>query len=185
MWYWWFSTKQRWLHRISKGDTTVLCLVIKIISQIGWWSSHFQALNGCWYSQQNYCKRQKLQIQTLTFTTLAYKTKYMVMQFQTMGHVVWWPVLGQITWYPLTLVKSLHLIWRSGTRRFHLRVPDLQMSCSDLIRLSVCQLNSPNNSHQGDMPHQMQSQNKGPNRPQRLFLSRSRPHIDIQWKLPI
>ena len=27
-------------------------------------------------------------------------------------------------------VKSLRqLIWRSGTRRFHLRVPDLQMSC--------------------------------------------------------
>ena len=30
-------------------------------------------------------------------------------------------------------VKSLQLIWRSSTRRFHLRVPDLQMSCSDLI----------------------------------------------------
>ena len=30
------------------------------------------------------------------------------------------------------IVKSLQLTWRSGTRRFHLRVPDLQMSCSDL-----------------------------------------------------
>ena len=30
-------------------------------------------------------------------------------------------------------VKLLQLIWRSGTRRFHLRVPDLQMSCSDLM----------------------------------------------------
>ena len=29
-------------------------------------------------------------------------------------------------------VKSVQLIWRLGTRRFHLRVPDLQMSCSDL-----------------------------------------------------
>ena len=26
--------------------------------------------------------------------------------------------------------SSLHRIWRSGTRRWHLRVPDLQMSCS-------------------------------------------------------
>ena len=31
------------------------------------------------------------------------------------------------------LVKSLQLIGRSGTRRFHLRVPDLQMSYWDLI----------------------------------------------------
>ena len=29
-------------------------------------------------------------------------------------------------------VKSLQLIWRSGTRRWNLRVPDLQMSCRDL-----------------------------------------------------
>ena len=29
-------------------------------------------------------------------------------------------------------VKSLQLIWRSGNWRFHLWVPDLQMSCSDL-----------------------------------------------------
>ena len=30
------------------------------------------------------------------------------------------------------LVKTLQLIWRSGTRRWNLRVPDLQMSCRDL-----------------------------------------------------
>ena len=36
------------------------------------------------------------------------------------------------SWYPLILFKSLQLIWRSGTRRFHLRVPDLQRSCSYL-----------------------------------------------------
>ena len=29
-------------------------------------------------------------------------------------------------------VKLLSHVWRSGTRRFHLRVFDLQMSCSDL-----------------------------------------------------
>ena len=34
--------------------------------------------------------------------------------------------------YSYHCVKSVQLIWRSGTRRFHLRVPDLQMSCRDL-----------------------------------------------------
>ena len=29
--------------------------------------------------------------------------------------------------------KSLRLTWRSGTRRWNLRVPDLQMSCRDVI----------------------------------------------------
>ena len=33
---------------------------------------------------------------------------------------------------PNLQVKLLQLIWRLGTRRFHLRVPDLQMSCSHL-----------------------------------------------------
>ena len=29
-------------------------------------------------------------------------------------------------------VKSLQLVWKLGTSRFHLRVPNLQMSCSDM-----------------------------------------------------
>ena len=33
---------------------------------------------------------------------------------------------------PYLQVKSLQLIWRSGTRRWNLRVPDLHMSCRDL-----------------------------------------------------
>ena len=33
------------------------------------------------------------------------------------------------------LVKSLPLIWRPGTRRWNLRVPGHQMSCSDLTRM--------------------------------------------------
>ena len=32
---------------------------------------------------------------------------------------------------PYHVVKSLQLIWRLGTRRWNLRVPNLQMSCSD------------------------------------------------------
>ena len=35
---------------------------------------------------------------------------------------------------PYLYVKSLQLVWRSGTRIWNLRVPDLQMSCSDLTR---------------------------------------------------
>ena len=33
---------------------------------------------------------------------------------------------------PYDPVETLQVIWRSGTRRFHLRVPDLQMDCSYL-----------------------------------------------------
>ena len=42
---------------------------------------------------------------------------------------------------------NLQLIWRSGTRRFHLLVPDLHMSCSDLTRMRGYQ-NSSHNGHQ-------------------------------------
>ena len=41
-------------------------------------------------------------------------------------------IAGTTVLVPCHIVKSLLLIWRSGTRRFHLQVPDLQMSCSDL-----------------------------------------------------
>ena len=38
---------------------------------------------------------------------------------------------------PYHVVKSLQLIWKSGIRRFHLRVSDLQMSFRDLTEGSV------------------------------------------------
>ena len=41
-------------------------------------------------------------------------------------------IVGATILVPCHVIKSLQLIWRSGTRRFNLRVPDLQMSCSDL-----------------------------------------------------
>ena len=41
-------------------------------------------------------------------------------------------VVGATILVSCNIVKSLQLIWRSGTRRWNLRVPDLQMSCSDL-----------------------------------------------------
>ena len=41
-------------------------------------------------------------------------------------------IFGATILVPYHVVKSLQLIWRPGTRRFHLRVPGLQMSCRDL-----------------------------------------------------
>ena len=55
--------------------------------------------------------------------------------------VLFWPI-GDVShpgshccdFYPgaLSWNQVLQLIWRSGTRRWNLRVPDLQLSCSDL-----------------------------------------------------
>ena len=42
-------------------------------------------------------------------------------------------IVGATILVPCHVVESLQLIWRSGTRRWNLRVPDLQMSCSDLV----------------------------------------------------
>ena len=55
--------------------------------------------------------------------------------------VSWWMtanvplvvITGTTILVPHAKVKSLQLIWRWGTRRFHLRVPDIQMCCRDLI----------------------------------------------------
>ena len=48
-------------------------------------------------------------------------------EFDFWGHGFWLPLLG-----PCDLYQVLQLIWRLGTRRWNLRVPILQMSCSDL-----------------------------------------------------
>ena len=50
----------------------------------------------------------------------------------TIGYVIWQPLLRLLSWCNFISVKSPHLIWASGTRRWNLRVPDLQVSCSDL-----------------------------------------------------
>ena len=42
----------------------------------------------------------------------------------------WRPLLGQLCW--CLIFRSLPLIWRSGNRRWNLRVPDLQMFGRDL-----------------------------------------------------
>ena len=51
--------------------------------------------------------------------------------------VAQWSLLGLLSWYPLILVTSLQLIWKWGTRRWNLRVPDFQMSCCDLTHCIV------------------------------------------------
>ena len=45
-------------------------------------------------------------------------------------------IAGAIILVPWHGVKSLQLIWRLGTRRWNLRVPNLQMSCRDLTSRS-------------------------------------------------
>ena len=49
-----------------------------------------------------------------------------------MGHITLVATAGTIILVPRHEVKSLQLIWRAGTRSIHLRVPNLQMSCSGL-----------------------------------------------------
>ena len=44
---------------------------------------------------------------------------------------------------PYHLVKSLQLIWRLDTCRFNLRLPNLQVSCSDSTRIG-CETSYPN-----------------------------------------
>ena len=51
-----------------------------------------------------------------------------VQGWQCMGHITWWSSLGLSSWYPIILVKSLQLLLRSGTCRFHLLVPNLEIS---------------------------------------------------------
>ena len=48
------------------------------------------------------------------------------------GHVTLAAITGTTILVLNVKVKSLQPIWRPGTRRFHLRVPDLQVGCRDL-----------------------------------------------------
>ena len=68
------------------------------------------------------------------------------------GMSPWWLFLGLFILVPCPQVNSLQLIWRSGTRRWNLRVPDLQMSCNDLTRMWGYQDGSHNNDCQVTYP---------------------------------
>ena len=70
-----------------------------------------------------------------------------------MEYVTWATITGTPSWYPLILIKSLQLNWRLGTSRFHRRVPNLQMSCSDLTKIIGYPLGSSSYGHQDNIPH--------------------------------
>ena len=53
---------------------------------------------------------------------------------------------------PYFLMKLLRLIWRPGTRRFHLRVPGLQMSSSGMAMMRWYQDRNPENSRKPTCP---------------------------------
>ena len=53
----------------------------------------------------------------------------------TKWHVTLVAITGAIKQIPTQLVKSLQFIWRSGTRKFNLRVSNFQMICSELTRM--------------------------------------------------
>ena len=57
-------------------------------------------------------------------------------------------IIGTSSLVPYLLVKSLQLFGRLGTRRWNLRVPSFQMSCSDLTWIRGYQVNSSSNGCQ-------------------------------------
>ena len=64
--------------------------------------------------------------------TFSWKEICSIVALNRVCQSLWWQLQGLLSWCPVFWVKSLQFIWRSGTRRFHLRVPDLQMSFRDL-----------------------------------------------------
>ena len=55
-----------------------------------------------------------------------------------MVHITLGQLLGLVSWYLISYIqdKLLHLIWRSNTCTYPLRVADIQMSCKDLTAAS-------------------------------------------------
>ena len=68
-----------------------------------------------------------LSVENKTITTITMAV------FVSVSYVVCHLVVnvGATNLVPSHVVKSLQFIWRSGHRRFHLREPNLQVSCSD------------------------------------------------------
>ena len=67
-------------------------------------------------------------------------------------HVTLVVITGTTILAPYHYGKSLQLIWRSGTRRFHLRVPDLQNELQRLDYITGCQDSILNDGCQGHTP---------------------------------
>ena len=60
-------------------------------------------------------------------------TRWLVWLSIQIGHVTLVAITGTTILVSYLYVKSLQLLWRLGTGRFHLRVPNLHMSCRELI----------------------------------------------------
>ena len=84
-----------------------------------------------WYQCQSVIFPMQFGLMTQTIPYRSITTGYSILHC-AVGHV-WWLFLGLLYWYPIILVKLLQHIWRLGTRKWNLRVPYLQMSCSDLV----------------------------------------------------
>ena len=57
----------------------------------------------------------------------------------TSGHRQW----GMVKFYRAELLSWCYIIWRSGTRRWNLRVPNLPMSCRDFAASQGTRILSP------------------------------------------
>ena len=69
-----------------------------------------------------------------------------------MEDVAWWSLLALLSWYHVNGVKSVQLIRKLCTRRFHLSVPHHQINCNEFTFEMWWQGSSPHNGHQSDMP---------------------------------
>ena len=102
--------------------------VTSTISMIRWryiWSTVTQSSNGLQGIEKAFIRFHSSVPNTITSLVTLSKT----------GHAALVDITGTTKLIPFHSVKSLQLIWRSGTRRFHLRVPDRQMSRSDLTKM--------------------------------------------------
>ena len=66
--------------------------------------------------------------------------------------LLWWPLQGLLCWCLIFWLKSLRLIYRSGTRRFHLQAPWSSNELQWLDYIAGYQHSSVSNCHQGDLP---------------------------------
>ena len=70
-----------------------------------------------------------------------------------MGHITLVATAGTIILVPYHEVKSLQLIWRSGTRRIHLRGARSSNELQWFDLMTGHQDSSSSNGHQVDMPY--------------------------------
>ena len=107
----------------------------------------------------SHCDSQNLQYKThpefwpshrrIFKTSLYYKMRLIL---ETRRYVTPKAITGTTNLVPYFWVKSLQFIWRSGTRRFYLRVPTLQMYCR-LDYKTGYRDSSPSNDLSCDMFH--------------------------------